>query len=234
MKIDIQDIIDAGLEDRLWGIDPLPEEEELALLKIVQDKGADCGEMKKLCWTNMRKVWEWSMLYKDYEHNLIELLPIGVEALEKAALEYEIGSQQNFRKYASSVIKQYLKEAVARKSTKKEYTVNNIMQTMEIVELDMRQYFEIDIDDWCTAFAFVVDFEGKRYAFGKPFANNLASSDELLTLDKMNHFIAEFLLLHMNSSDLDTELKTLYLIYGVDKPDSYSVEDINTYQILTN
>ena len=233
MKNDIQDIIDAGLEDRLWTIKQLPEEEELTLLKTVQEKGADCGEMKKLCWTYMGKVWEWSMLYKDYEHSLIELLPIGVEAMEKAALTYEIGGPQKFRIYAGSVIKQYMKEAVARELTNRKYTANSIKGAMKIVELDMRPYLD-DTDNWCTSFAFVVDFEGKRYSFGKPFTDNRSYAGMCVTLNSINYFITDFLLLHVTSSDLDTELEKLYEKHCCEEPDSYSVEDIKTHQILIN
>ena len=233
MKNDIQDIIDAGLVNRLWKIKPLPEEEELALLKSVHEKGADCNEMEMLCWTNMRLVRSWSMLYHTHGPELTELLPIGLEALEKAALTYEIGSQQKFIDYAGSVIKQYLKEAVARESTIKKYTNNRIMRTMKIVELDMRPYLD-DTDHWCTSFAFVVDFEGKRYTFGKPFTDNRSYAGMFVTLNSINYFIADFLLLHVTSNDLDTELEKLYEKHGCEEPDSYTVEDIKTHQILIN
>ena len=112
MKIEIKNI-DEFLQ-KLGEIDLLTAEEELALLKVVQEKGSECDEMEKLCWANMRFVVSLSSQYQNRGLKLTELIPVGVEGLEKAALEYEIGSQQKFMQYAVSVMRQYLEEAIAK------------------------------------------------------------------------------------------------------------------------
>ena len=116
MKIEIKNI-DEFLQ-KLGEIDLLTAEEELVLLKTVHEKGADCDEMEKLCWTNMRFVVSLSSQYQNRGLKLTELIPIGVEGLEKAALEYEIGSQQKFMQYAVPVMRQCLEEAIAMKEIK--------------------------------------------------------------------------------------------------------------------
>ena len=90
----------------------LTKEEELALLKAVQEKGQDCDEMEQLCQSNMRFV---VALVAQYQHRgltLEELITIGVEGLKKAALSYDFDSDIPFIKYAVPLMRQYLEEAV--------------------------------------------------------------------------------------------------------------------------
>lgn len=111
-----------------------------------------------------------------------------------------------------------------------------IRQTMEIVWLQMRQYFNYDLDDFYTAFAFSVDYGGKNYTLGEPhsieWCEGESYSDMVLTLEQINHFIVDFLLLIESSCDLDTELRILFTMCGVEEPYGYCVEDIKTHQIL--
>ena len=55
----------------------------------------------------------------------------------------------------------------------------NIKETMLVRELHMREYYDEDIDDFNTAFSFVVDFEGKRYAVGELFCDGIYPIEEV-------------------------------------------------------
>ena len=64
-------------------------EEEIELSKAVQQKGADCDEMKKLVKCNERIVLSVARLYQNKGLSLEELLKAGREGLAKAALKYD-------------------------------------------------------------------------------------------------------------------------------------------------
>jgi len=91
----------------------LTKEEELALLKAVQEKGPDCDEMEQLCQSNMRFVVALAIQYQNRGLKLEELISIGVDGLEKAALSYDLGSDIDFKKHAVALMRQCLEEAVA-------------------------------------------------------------------------------------------------------------------------
>jgi RNA polymerase primary sigma factor len=90
----------------------LTKEEELALLKAVQEKGHDCDEMEQLCQSNMRFVVALAAQYQNRGLKLEELISIGVEGLKKAALSYNLDGNVKFLHYAVSVMRQCLEEAV--------------------------------------------------------------------------------------------------------------------------
>ena len=93
----------------------LSKEEELTLLKAVQEKGQDCDEMEQLRQSNMRFVVALAAQYQHRGPKLEELISIGVEGLEKGTLSYDIDSDIEFKKHAVAVMRQCLEEAVAKK-----------------------------------------------------------------------------------------------------------------------
>jgi hypothetical protein len=50
---------------------------------------------------------------------------------------------------------------------------------MLVRELHMREYYNEEIDDYNTAFSFVVDFDRKRYTVGELFCDYTNSIDEV-------------------------------------------------------
>ena len=95
----------------------LSKEEELALLKVVQEKGRDCDELEQLCLSNMRFVVALAVQYRDRGlKNLEELIPIGAEGLKKAAMSYDLDSDTPFIKDAVLMMRQCLEEAVSLKT----------------------------------------------------------------------------------------------------------------------
>ena len=86
----------------------LTNEEEIALLKIIQKKGQDCDEMEQLCQSSMRFVVALAAQYQHRGLKLAELITIGVEGLKKAALSYNLDGNVKFLHYAVSVMRQCL------------------------------------------------------------------------------------------------------------------------------
>ena len=64
-------------------------EEEIELSKAIQQKGADCDELKKLIKYNERFVVSVAIQYQNKGLSLEELLKAGREGLAKAALKYD-------------------------------------------------------------------------------------------------------------------------------------------------
>lgn len=78
----------------------LTYEEELALLKAVQEKGTDCDEMKQLEKANMRFVVSVAAQYQRQGLTLEELIEAGRAGLAKAALKYDASRGFKFIAYA--------------------------------------------------------------------------------------------------------------------------------------
>ena len=75
-------------------------EEEIELAKAVQQKGADCDEMKKLTKHNVRFVLSVARQYQNKGLSLEELLKAGHAGLAKAALKYDASRGFKFIAYA--------------------------------------------------------------------------------------------------------------------------------------
>ena len=88
-------------------------EEELALLKAVREKGLDCDEKEQLCQSSMRFVVALAAQYQHRGLKLEELISVGVKGLRKAAQSYGLDCETLFIKYAVSLMRQCLEEAVA-------------------------------------------------------------------------------------------------------------------------
>lgn len=93
----------------------MTKEEEIVLLKVVQEKEQDCDEMEQLCQSNMRFVVALAVQYQNRGLTLEELISIGVDGLKETAMSYELGSDMDFNKHAVSSMRQCLEEAVAKK-----------------------------------------------------------------------------------------------------------------------
>ena len=90
----------------------LTKEEELSLLKTVQEKGADCDEMDKLFKASMRFVYTLAAQYKDRGLTIEKLIEVEAEGLKKAIMTYDFDSDIEFKIHAVSLMRQYLEEAV--------------------------------------------------------------------------------------------------------------------------
>ena len=90
----------------------LTKEEELSLLKTVQEKGEDCDEMDKLSKATMRFVYTLAAQYKNRGLTIEKLIEVEAEGLKKAIMTYDFGSNIEFNKHAVSLMRQYLEEAV--------------------------------------------------------------------------------------------------------------------------
>ena len=75
-------------------------EEEIELSKAIQQKGADCDELKKLIKYNERFVVSVAIQYQNKGLSLEELLKAGREGLAKAALKYDASRGFKFVAFA--------------------------------------------------------------------------------------------------------------------------------------
>ena len=63
----------------------------------------------------------------------------------------------------------------------------SIKEAMCVRELHMREYYDEEVDDYNTAFSFVVDYEGKRYTVGELFC------DGIYSIGDVEHYIVCYL-----------------------------------------
>ena len=149
----------------------LSKEEERKYLKAVKEKGADCEELEKLVNANLRFVVSLARQYMNRGLDIKELIPIGAEGLKEAALTYDLNGDTKFLNHAVPVMRKYFGEAISKN--------NDIKRMMLVRELHMREYYNEEIDDYNTAFSFVVDFDRKRYTVGELFCDCIYSIDEV-------------------------------------------------------
>lgn len=149
----------------------LSKEEERKYLKAVMEKGADCEELEKLENANLRFAVSLARQYMNRGLDIRELIPIGAEGLKEAALTYDLNGDTKFLNHAVPVMRKYFEEAISNN--------NDIKRKMLVRELHMREYYNEEIDDYNTAFSFVVDFDRKRYTVGELFCDCTYSIDEV-------------------------------------------------------
>ena len=149
----------------------LSMEEELELLEKIQAEGADCEEFEKLVNANLRFAVSLAGQYMNRGLDIRELIPIGAEGLKEAALTYDLNGDTKFLSHAVPVMRKYFEEAISNN--------NDIKRKMLVRELHMREYYNEEIDDYNTAFSFVVDFDRKRYTVGELFCDCTYSIDEV-------------------------------------------------------
>ncbi len=92
----------------------LTHEEELALLKAVQEKDTDCDEMKQLEKANMRFVVSVANQYQKRGLTLEELIEAGTEGLRRAAVKYNIEADFKFIAYAVWWIRQSITQTIEK------------------------------------------------------------------------------------------------------------------------
>ena len=90
-------------------------EEELALLKVVQEKGTDCDEMKQFEKANMRFVVSVAIQYQKQGLTLEELIEAGTEGLRKAAVKNDLNVDIKFIAYAVWWIRQSIIQTIESK-----------------------------------------------------------------------------------------------------------------------
>lgn len=93
----------------------LTHEEELALLKTVQEKGTDCDEMKQLERANMRFIVQCVAQYQNQGLTLEELIEAGTKGLRKGAMKYNLEADYKFISYAVWWIRQSIMQAIEEK-----------------------------------------------------------------------------------------------------------------------
>ena len=110
---------DKKLEEYLEEIgkaEVLSIDEELKLVKAVQEKGVDCDEMKRLEKANARFVVSVANQYQNKGLTMWELIEAGTEGLRKAAMKYEFKYDFKFMPYAVWWVRQaILQEIESRK-----------------------------------------------------------------------------------------------------------------------
>ena len=90
-------------------------EEELALVKAIQQKGPDCEEKEQFVKSNLRFVISVAAQYQRKELTLEELIEIGNEGLVKAAEEYDLNADSNFISYTVERMRQRIVQAIGEK-----------------------------------------------------------------------------------------------------------------------
>ena len=90
-------------------------EEELALVKAIQQKGPDCEEKEQFVKSNQRFVISVAVQYQRKELTLEELIEIGNEGLVKAAEEYDLNADSNFISYTVERMRQRIVQAIGEK-----------------------------------------------------------------------------------------------------------------------
>ena len=90
-------------------------DEELELVKAVQEKGLDSEEMKRLEKANARFVVSVARQYQDKGLTIWELIDLGTEGLRKAALKYDLKADYKFMAYAVWWIRQAMIQTISEK-----------------------------------------------------------------------------------------------------------------------
>ena len=92
-------------------------EDELALVKAIQEKGPDCEEKEQLVKANLRFVVSVAAQYQNQEKGLTleKLIEIGNEGLVKAAEKYNLEADHKFISYAVWWIRQSIVQAISEK-----------------------------------------------------------------------------------------------------------------------
>ena len=90
-------------------------EEEMALVKAIQQKGPDCEEKEQLVKSNQRFVISVAAQYQKRGLTLEELIEIGSEAVAEAAEEYDLNADSNFISYAVERMRQRIVQAIGEK-----------------------------------------------------------------------------------------------------------------------
>lgn len=149
----------------------LSREEELAFITAAQEKGLECEEADRLEKANLRFVVGLSARYQNRGLSLAELITMGAEELRRSILSYDLNKDTKFIGHFVALLRVCFEDAISNN--------NDIKRKMLVRELHMREYYNEEIDDYNTAFSFVVDFDRKRYTVGELFCDCTYSIDEV-------------------------------------------------------
>ncbi|MBO6033923.1 MAG: sigma-70 family RNA polymerase sigma factor [Prevotella sp.] len=94
----------------------LSAEEEMVLIKAIQEKGPECNKMDKLVRSNMRFVVSVANQYKNKGLSLEELIEVGTEGLKKAVEKFDLNAECKFLSYAVWWIRQAMIQAISEKT----------------------------------------------------------------------------------------------------------------------
>ena len=90
----------------------LSADEEKALCKVVQEKGTDSDEMRRLEKGSMRFIVSIANQYKNRGLTLMELIEVGTDGLRKGAMEYDASHGIEFIPYAARWVRQSILQAI--------------------------------------------------------------------------------------------------------------------------
>ena len=90
-------------------------EEEMALVKAIQQKGPDCEEKEQFVKSNQRFVISVAAQYQKRGLTLEELIEIGSEAVAEAAAEYDLHANHKFVYCAVERMRQRIIQAIGEK-----------------------------------------------------------------------------------------------------------------------
>ncbi len=102
----------------------LTYEEELVLLKAVQENGVECDEMKLLEKANMRFVVSLINQYQNRGLTFEELINVATVGLRMAAEHYDFDGDNKFIAHAVELMRQQLEQSIAEKAASEEPSNN--------------------------------------------------------------------------------------------------------------
>lgn len=111
----------------------LSAEEELALIKAIQEQEPECNEMEKLVRPLMRFVVSVANQYQNKGLSLEELIEVGIEGLKKAAKKYDLNGESKFIAYAVWWIRQAILQAINEKTGRPvmDTRIESLVKTLE-------------------------------------------------------------------------------------------------------
>ena len=92
----------------------LTNEEELELIKAVQEKGLECEEAERLVKANLRFVVSLVKQYKNRGLSVEELISIGAEELRKSILSYDLNGNINFIRHFIALLRVRFEDAFCK------------------------------------------------------------------------------------------------------------------------
>lgn len=89
-------------------------EEEMSLIKTVQEKGPDCEEAEQLVKANLRFVVSLVRQYQNRGLSVEELISIGAEELRKSILSYDLSGDTNFIRHFVALLRVCFEDAICK------------------------------------------------------------------------------------------------------------------------
>ena len=89
-------------------------EEELSLIKAVQEKGLECEEAERLVKANLRIVVSLVKQYQNRGLSVEELISIGAEELRKSILNYDLSGDTNFIRHLVALLRVRFEDVICK------------------------------------------------------------------------------------------------------------------------